>query len=169
MTTDDDLRRLLPPPRGRPGLIAILVRWRAELILAALLLAGWKAVGSAVAGIVLMALVILVVAVPPVRRAAVAVGQVLVVPHRVRSGLVQAGVTDRSGRPPWLVAARARGEAVLVTVWLRAGTTQDDLRRAAPVIAGACGALHVEVLATSPRQDRALVVVARPRWGWLTR
>ena len=169
MTTDDDLRRLLPPPRGRPGPIAILVRWRAELILAALIVAGWQAVGNAVAGIVLMALVILVVAVPPVRRTAIAFGQVLVVPHRVRSGLVQAGVADRAGRPPWLVSARTRGEAVLVTVWLRAGTTQNDLRRAAPVIAGACGALHVEVLATSPRQDRAVVMVARPRWGWLTR
>ncbi|GAA1273158.1 hypothetical protein GCM10009609_40300 [Pseudonocardia aurantiaca] len=169
MTTDDDLRRLLPAPRRRPGLVAVLVRWRAELALAALLVAGWLAAGSTVAGIVLVILGIVVVVVPVVRRAVVALGQVLVVPHRVRSGLVQAGVTDRSGRPPWLVSARVRGDGVLVRVWLRAGTTQQDLRAAAPVIAGACGAAYVEVVTDSPRQDRAVLVVVRPRWGWWTR
>ena len=165
MSTDDNLRRLLPAPRRRPGLVADLVRWRAELALAALLVAGWHAVGSIVAGIVLVIVGIVVVVVPVVRRAAVALGQVLVVPHRVRSGLVQAGVTDRSGRAPWLVSARARGDGVLVRVWLRAGTTQQDLRRAAPIIAGACGAACAEVVADSPRQDRAVLVVVRPRWG----
>jgi hypothetical protein len=150
-------------------LVAVLVRWRAELALAGLLVAGWQAVGSTVAGIVLLTLGIVVVLVPAVRRAAVALGQVLVVPHRVRSGLVQAGVTDRSGRPPWLIGARTRGEGVLVRVWLRAGTTQQDLCRAAPVVAGACGAAYVEVVADSPRQDRAVLVVVRPRWGWWSR
>ena len=132
-------------------------------------MAGWQAVGSTGAAIVLAIFGIVVVSVPVVRRAAVAFGQVLVVPHRVRSGLVQAGVTDRSGRPPWLVSARVRGDGVFVRVWLRAGTTQQDLRRAAPVIAGACGAAHVDAVADSPRQDRAVLVVLRPRWGWWTR
>jgi hypothetical protein len=149
--------------------VAVVVRWRVEILVVSLLVAGWQAVGSAVAGVVLTALAILVALVPAVRRAAGVAVRTLVVPHRVRSGLLQAGVTDRGGRLPWLVVARARGEAVLVTVWLRAGTTQADLQRAAAVIAGACGALHVEAVPDPVRQDRAVLVVVRPRWGWWTR
>jgi hypothetical protein len=162
----DDLRRLLPPPRRRPGVVAVLVRWRWEILIAGLLVAGWQALGNAVTGLVLTALAVVIALVPAVRRVALAVVLTVVVPHRVRSGLVQAGVTDRSGRLPWLVHARPRGAGVLVTVWLRAGTTQQDLRRAAPVVAGACGAAHVEVVADPVRQDRAVLVVVRPRWGW---
>jgi hypothetical protein len=168
MTADDGLRRLLPPPRRRPGLLAMCVRWRLEILIVGVLVAGAQAVGGTVTGFVVVALGLVVTLVPAVRRAALAFVQALVVPHRVRSGLVQAGVADRTGRLPWLVAVRTHGEAVVVTVWLRAGTTQADLHRAAPVVAGACGAAYVEVAADSPRQDRAVLIVVRPRWGWWT-
>lgn len=167
MSADDDLRRLLPPPRRHPGLLVVCLRWRVELLIAGCLAAGFQTLGGVVTGVLLVGLGLLVVAVPVVRRWVIAFGRTLVVTHRVRSGLVRAGVGD--GRLPWLVAARARGDAVLVSVWLRAGTMQQDLHRAAPVVAAARGAAHVEVLRYSPRRDRAVLVVVRPRWGSWTR
>jgi len=143
------------------------VRWRLELLLLCGLVAGWHFAGATALGIGVAALAGIVALVPAARRAAIGIVQALVVPHRVRSGLVQAGVADRAGRLPWLVWARARGDAVLVEVWLRAGTTSGDLRAAAPTVASATGAAAVRVLHRSPRHDRAVVVVHRPRWGWL--
>jgi len=45
----------------------------------------------------------------------------------------------------------------------------DDLRRATSVLATACGAAEVEIHHRSLRQDRVVVAVVRPRWGWPTR
>jgi hypothetical protein len=137
-----------------------------EVAAAALFVAGAQAAGPVMTGVVVGTLAVVVALVPAVRRAAVAGVQMLVVPHRVRAGLVQAGATDRDGRLPWLVATRPRGDTVIVTVWLRAGVTPGDLHRAGPVLATACGAAHVEVVRSAPRQDRALLVVVHPRWGW---
>ncbi|OLT14227.1 hypothetical protein BJF78_19705 [Pseudonocardia sp. CNS-139] len=142
----DDLRRLVPPPRRRPGVVAVAVRWRCEIMIAAVLAFGAHAAGPVVTGLLAGMGAIVVALVPAVRRAVVAGVQTLVVPHRVRAGLVQAGATDRDGRLPWLVAARPRGDAVIVSVWLRAGVTLDDLRRSAPVLATACGAAQVEIV-----------------------
>ena len=169
MTSEDDFRRLLPPPRRRPNALEVLLRWRFEIVALVGVGAAWYEFGGqvvAVAGLILLALVAVI---PPARRLARALLQVLVVPHRVRAGLVQAGVADRGGRLPWLVAARSHGESVRVTVWLRAGTTIRDLVQAAPVIGAACGALSVDVERHSVRQDRVQLVVVRPRWGWWTR
>jgi hypothetical protein len=87
----------------------------------------------------------------------------IVVSRRVRSGLVRAGVADRAGRLPWIVGAKPFGEAVLVSLWLRAGTTLDDLYRAVPVIEAACGAAKVVVTHHTPHRDRAVLIVLRPR------
>ena len=89
--------------------------------------------------------------------------QSIAVSHRVRSGLVRAGVADRAGRLPWIVGARPCGDAVLVSLRLRAGTTLDDLYRAAPVIGAACGAAKVVATHRTPRRDRAVLIVLRPR------
>jgi hypothetical protein len=99
----------------------------------------------------------------PVRRLTVGVLQSIVVSHRVRDGLVRAGVADRTGRRPWILGARPFGDAVLVSLWLRAGTTLEDLYRAAPVIEAACGAAKVVVTHRTPRRDRAVLIVLRPR------
>lgn len=88
------------------------------------------------------------------------------VPHRVRSGLVQSGVVDRGGRPPWIMWAHPDGDDVLLDLWLQAGATSEDLREAAPVIAAATGATRVDVGHRSARQDRAALVLQGPRWGW---
>jgi len=165
---DEVFRRLTPPPgRARwPGLLTVLGRWRAELLLVGAVAGLWHWVGGLVVGLVGMALAVLVAAIPAVRRGFVCLLQTVVVPHRVRAGLVQAGVGDRTGRPPWLPWARPIGtKGMVVGVWLRAGTTPGDLRAAAQVVAAACGATAVEV-EQHGRDDRAELHVVRPRWGW---
>lgn len=166
MTADDPLRRLLPPPRHRPGLLSIVVRWRGELALLAAVVSTVHLLGPRTAAVVGATVAMVAALVPAFRRVALGTLRCLATSHRIRVGLIQAGVTDRSGRPPWLVLARYRGDAVLVHAWLRAGTTPEDLERAAPVLRTACGAAEVEVIRISPRYDRAVLVVSRPRWGW---
>jgi hypothetical protein len=167
-TPDEVFRRLVPPPgRARwPGLLTVLVRWRAELLLAGVVAALWHWAGGLVVGILGLVVAVLAAAVPTVRHGVVGVTRTLIAVHRVRAGLVQAGVGDRTGRPPWLPWARPTGpKGVVVGVWLRAGTTPGDLRAAAPVIAAACGAAVVEV-EQHGRDDRAELHVVRPKWGW---
>lgn len=170
MSRDGRLRRILPPPRRRPNLLSILVRWRAEVLLAGSLASLWHYTNGAVVGATLSVATVLVVLVPPIRSAVGNVAQAVVTMHRVRSGLVQAGIADRAGRVPWVVTATARDDIVLVGLWLHAGTTPDDLRGdAAEVIATACGAAAVEIHQRSLRRDRVVIAVVRPRWGWPTR
>jgi hypothetical protein len=167
--SDEFFRRITPPPgRSRwPGLLAVLVRWRMELLLALLVGGLWHLAGGIGVGIVALVVAVLAVAVPTVRHGLIGGLQTVVVPHRVRAGLVQAGVGDRSGRAPWLPWARPTGaKGVVVGVWLRAGTTPGDLRAATSVVAAACGAAAVEVEQHGGRDDRAELHVIRPRWGW---
>lgn len=164
----DEMRRLLPPPRRRPGPLTILIRWRVELTLLAALAGLWQLAGRA--AVVWLAVGLLALtALPAVHRGVLDLLNTLIVPHRVRSGLIQAGVAGRRGHLPWLVLARPRGDAVVVHVWLHSGTTIEDLRQAELVLTTACGAADVLVAQPSARQDRAWLIVARPRWGWLTR
>lgn len=120
-------------------------------------------------GIVALAVLIVAVVVPQVRTIARRIERTLVVPHRLRSALVQAGVTDRSGRLPWLVWARPLDEDVLVHVWLRSGITSGDLEAAIPLIKSACGAGDVQIASAELRPDRVLVRIVAPRWGRLWR
>jgi hypothetical protein len=167
--TGDDFRRLLPPPRRRPGLLAMCVRWRIEIVTVVAVTAAWQRFGATTLTLGVLMLTSVLIIVPVTRRLALGLLQAVVVPHRVRSGLVQGGVADRSGRLPWIVAARPRGDAVQVTVWLRSGTSVRDLTGAMPIVATACGARGVEVERYSERQDRVMLLVVRPRWGWWTR
>jgi hypothetical protein len=167
--SDGSFRRITPPPgRARwPGLLAVLMRWRAELLLGGAVGALWHFAGGFAVGLVALVVAVLAAVVPAVRHGLIGALQTIVVPHRVRAGLVQAGVGDRSGRPPWLPWARPTGaKGVVVGVWLRAGTTPGDLRGATSVIGAACGAAVVEVEQHGSRDDRAEFHVVRPRWGW---
>ena len=140
---DEVFRRLTPPPgRARwPGLLTVLVRWRAELLVAGAVAALWHGVGVLVVGLVGLAVAVLGAAVPPVRHGLICL-------------------------LPWLPWARPIGtKGMVVGVWLRAGTTPGDLRAAAPVVAAACGATAVEV-EQHGRDDRAELHIVRPRWGW---
>jgi hypothetical protein len=136
------------------------------MALVALVAGLWWLGGGLVVGVAVLAMSVLMVVVPTVRRVFIGALQAIVVSHRVRAGLIQAGVGDRTGRPPWLPWARPAGtKGVVVGVWLRAGTTPGDLRAAAPVIAAACRAAVVEV-EQDGRDDRLELHVVRPRWGW---
>ena len=168
---DDDVRRLVPPPpRRRPGPVAVALRWRVELLLVGAIAGAWHAFGGVVTAAGAVVLAGLVAAVPAVRRYIRGLVQAAIAMHRVRSGLVQGWVVDRSGRLPWVVAARALpDDAVRVTLWLQSGTTVRDVERAGPVITVACAAVRVEVVPHALRQDRVALLVTRPRWGWWTR
>lgn len=90
----------------------------------------------------------------------------MVVLHRVRVGFARAGVVSEAGNLPLVVDARTRGDLVAVTVFRRYGVLMTEIEAAAPVVAEACAALEVRVERDSPRPDRILFVVVRPRWGW---
>src|SRR5256885_15803881 len=115
MTPADELRRLFPAPRRRPGVLTILVRWRVEIAAAAAVATAWWYAGGEIVLSVTAALAVLVVCMPPLRTRLVDLLLIIVVPHRVRSGLIQAGVTDRAGRPPWGVWTTGHGDTGFVT------------------------------------------------------
>jgi hypothetical protein len=168
MTDSADRRRLHPPPRRRPGPVAILIRWRVEVLLLVVLASVWHAWGTRSLGIVLSAALVLAVVSPPVRRFVLLAWHLLAVPHRVRSAFVHAGVPNRQGYLPWLFLASPAGiAAVRVYVGLPSGVTLRDVRQAIPVIVTACGAEEVNVLGHPRRADRLTVVVTKPQWGLL--
>ena len=129
-----------------------------ELLGGAGALAGGVAFVGVTAGVIVMF--------EPAREFAQAIYQRMIVPHRVRAGLVQAGVANRDGRPPMIVRSRCRRDQARRWVWFPAGVVAGDVEGAASVIEGSCGAAAVEVVPHPYRRDRAVVIVARPRWGW---
>jgi hypothetical protein len=158
-------RRIFPPDRRRPGPLSTMVRWRVELLLAAGVSAIWYYAGSEVIVLIVAVCSALVAIVDRARRVAIAVVQSIVVPHRMRSALIEAGVTSQAGRIPWIMWAWPQGENVVASVWLRSGTTPSDVRSATAVISAACGAEGAEIEQRSPRQDWVKIIVCRPRWG----
>jgi hypothetical protein len=166
MNGGDPMRRSFPPPRRPPTVLDILIRWRVEIATAVGIGFTVEGLGTTVSGLLGCTVALLAAFVPPVRRVFVRLLLPVVVTHRVRVALVESGVTSRNGKLPWLVFARSHGQVVMVHVWLRGGTTWEDLDRAIPVIRSACGAVDVQVARFSARHDRAVIMVARPRWGW---
>lgn len=168
MTEGADLRRIHPPPRRRPGVLAVVVRWRVEILLLCALVSAWNAVGTRVIAIASSLLLLVAVVYRPVRRAVLLAWHVLAVPHRVRSAFVQAGVASRQGYLPWLFLASPAGiSSVAVYVGLPSGTTVRDVREAVPVVLTACGAEKVEVRPHAARADRLSLVAVNPQWGLL--
>jgi hypothetical protein len=172
--TGADVRRFFPPLRRRPRPVVVAARWWFELGIVALLGAvSWSAVGllggpGAVAlGLGTAAtLGVAAAKVEPVREWLVGVVQRMIVPHRLRLGFVRAGVLTRDGRLPAIVRSQCRVDQARFWVRLPSGLLVEDLAAAGPVLAGSCGATEVVVVRDGPRQDRAVVVVMRPRWGW---
>ncbi|QYN37315.1 hypothetical protein K1T35_08760 [Pseudonocardia sp. DSM 110487] len=154
--------------------MVVVARWWYELAIVALLgAASWSAVGllggpGAVAlGLGAGATAAVAAAkLEPVRDALFVAAQRAIVPHRLRLGLVRGGVITRDGRLPAIVRTRCRVDQARFWVRLPSGLLVEDLAAAVRVLAGSCGATDVVVFRDGPRQDRAIVVVARPRWGW---
>jgi hypothetical protein len=152
--------------RHRPGFIARAIQWRVEVVAASSLGVLVAFVNHVVVYAIAGTAAILIVSVPHLRRAAVRAWLLVVLPHRVRSGLAQSSAVDLDGRPPWVLWASSAGPNVIkVEVKLRSGITADDLFRATGYIAGACAAPEVRVFLHEHRPDRASVFLVRPRWG----
>ena len=167
VSNNPDWRRLLPPRRRRPGLLAIAVRWRVELVVVALAGIFWSRAGTVVAEIVGAGVLVAATALPAGRSAVLGIWQLFAVPHRLRSAFVQAGVASRAGHLPWIFWAFSAGSAIKVALGLRSGITVGDLRQAVPVIQSACGAAEVDIVERRNRGTRLVVMVNRPRRGIL--
>lgn len=172
--TSVEVRRFFPPLRRRPQPAVVVARWWYELTTAALLAAAsWSAVGllggpGAIAlGLAVGAtLVIAAAKIEWARDVLFCIVQRMIVPHRLRLGFIRGGVLTRDGRLPAIVRSRCRVDQARFWVRLPSGLLGEDLAAAGRVLAGSCGATDVVVLRDGPRQDRAIVIVVRPRWGW---
>jgi hypothetical protein len=174
LVTSGDVRRFFPPLRRRPLPAVVVARWWFELATAGLLAAASWAVVELVGGPGAVAcgfaagatLAVATAKIESVREAVLGTVQRMIVPHRLRLGFVRGGVATRDGRLPAIVRSQCRFDQARCWVRLPAGLLVEDLVGARRVLAGSCGATAVEVFPDGPRQDRALVVVIRPRWGW---
>lgn len=74
----------------------------------------------------------------------------VITPHRIRAGCVNAWVQTRDGRLPLVLSTIPAEYGQRVQLWCRAGITAADLSAARHVLAAACWAAEVRVIA-SPR------------------
>ena len=152
-------------PRRRALLPALIWAWRKELALAAGIAflfvvvvrtssLAWAVVGlSAVAGAFS----------PPWSEQLKAFGWQLVTPHRLRAGLYQARIENRSGRRPMIV--RISGEPFGERLLLRcpAGVSAEDIHAARDILRAACWAADVRVARDEQRSHLVIVdVIRRP-------
>ena len=173
---NDDIRRLFPPERPRPNPLVLLSRWWLEITLAAgVFVVARTAVdvlGSVGASVLGVAAVVTVAGgafrFDTFRELLLGGYQRLIVPHRARLGILHSGATNRRGKLPTIIRSRCRADQVRLWLHLPAGVVITDLAVAKDVIAASCGAASVVVLPDGVRQDRVVLVVVRPRWGWFT-
>jgi hypothetical protein len=172
--TSVDVRRFFPPLRRRPQPAVVVARWWFELAHAGVFAAAsWSAIellgGPGAIAFGLAAGSTLAVAAAKIEWARDALFcdvQRMIVPHRLRLGFVRGGVLTRDGRMPAIVRSKCRVDQARFWVRLPSGLVVEDIDAARRVLAGSCGATDVVVVGDGPRQDRAVVVVIRPRWGW---
>lgn len=87
---------------------------------------------------------------PPARDRIIAWAWCVITPHRIRAGCINAWVRTRSGRLPLVLSTIPADYGQRVQLWCRAGITAADLSAARHVLAAACWAAEVRVIA-SPR------------------
>jgi hypothetical protein len=137
----------------RPGPIESAWNWRWEIgivaitaglsaVIAASLGFIWLAAGAGVG----LAAVCAMLRWPPARKRIIARVWVIVTPHRVRVGCVNAWVQTRRGRLPVVLSTVATDYGERVQLWCRAGITAADLFAARHVLAAACWAAEVRVI-----------------------
>jgi len=152
-------------PRRRALLPALIWAWRKELALT---------VGIAVLFVAVMRTSSLVWAVvglsasvgalsPPWSEELKAFGWRLVTPHRVRIGLYQARIHNRSGRRPMIIKVTGEPFGERVRLWCPAGTSAEDIYAARDVLRAACWAADVRVARDEQRSHLVTVDVIRRR------
>jgi hypothetical protein len=158
----DTLERAVTP-RRRTLLPALIWAWRKELALAA---------GIAVLFVAVMRTSSLVWAVvglsaavgafsPPWSEQLRAFGWQLITPHRVRIGLYQARIQNRSGRRPMIIQVTSEPFGERVRLWCPAGTSAEDIYAARDVLRAACWAADVRVARDEQRSHLVTVDVIR--------
>lgn len=154
-----------PLPEPLPGGTTIAIRWRKEIILAGLTASAMLQFGAAVVGMVVLTTFLTAMTVPPVRQILLHAWNYVVVPHRVRVGLVVGKVRDRQGQLPLIHYAVPEGADVRVEIGLRQRMSADDVARALSAIRFACGAAEVRMVTRADRPNRVTLLITRPRWG----
>jgi len=142
-------------PLRRPGPIESAWNWRWEIwivfgtaglsaFVAVSLGFSWLAAGAG-AG---LAAVCAMMRWPPARKRILARAWCVITPHRVRTGCVNAWVQTRRGRLPFVLSTVPTDYGERVQLWCRAGITAADLFAARHVLAAACWASEVRVIAS---------------------
>jgi hypothetical protein len=156
----DDLRYLArPPARAYPW--TVVWRWRYELLAGCMLAAVCLVSLWSLAGLGLMAFGLWLL--PGVGGQARDLLWVVVTPHRVRLGCVEAGVYSYRGRLPAVLRTRRAAYGEQVLLWCPAGTTGEDLAAATDVLRAACWAADVRVVPDPDRRQRVVLEVVRTR------
>jgi hypothetical protein len=144
-----DLRRLWPARRPFPLLLAWY--WRYEAILTVAVGGIVWALSDLIGGLstlfVLMVTTTLIGLVPSTRDIVVRIFWHIVTPHRVRRGLVEAGIYSRKGRVPEVLRVRSVPSGELVSLWCFAGTSFAEISQGLGVIGTACYAREMQALA----------------------
>lgn len=158
-----DLRREWPVARPLPVVLAWY--WRYEVIFSVVLgsLLWWlvDAAGVLLASAVLLGTAMLIGGLPPVRDAALRVWWHVVTAHRVRRGLIEAGVYSRKGRVPEVVRVRSVPAGQVVTLWCFAGTSFEDIAAGLSVIGTACYAQELQAVKNKRRPQLVQLFVVR--------
>lgn len=152
-------------PTARPNPFLVLWRWRYELALGAAipLLLAWltSTVGADATVAITSVVTALLFGWPPARHRILARAWCVITPHRFRLACAQARIHTREGRLPAVLRCTRKSYGEQLLIWCPAGVTAADLYAARAVIAGACFATHVQVLAHATRRHLVVLAVIR--------
>jgi len=143
----DDFFGRFGPRRRRANPLVVAWRWRYELVLTLGLPIGLLALGGATHPVapvcVLLTAALAYVGWPAAHRFLVDRAWCLLVPHRLRVGMAECGVTSWSGRLPAVLRASRHPSGVRVVLWCPAGVDVHAFHAARSELAAACWAADV--------------------------
>jgi hypothetical protein len=99
-----------------------------------------------------------IVAVPPLRRWALAVLWTVVTPHRIRVACAEAGVVSPRGRLPAVLFTLRKPYGERVYLWCPDGMGPTDVAAARPAIAAACWVNDVQFYETGGQYPHLVAV-----------
>jgi len=137
-TTVIDLHTPVPSDRG--GFLGACWRWRTELVASFAIWLVWIHIGLTLLLITLAALVVLVLAIAPVRRRALARLACTVMRHRLYALFHADRLHNRRGQVPLILSVRPTPTGSQAVLWCRPGICVDDLTTRMEEIAAACWA-----------------------------
>ncbi|MBW0116497.1 hypothetical protein [Pseudonocardia abyssalis] len=150
------------PQRSRPArLLGLVIRWRAELVVAAIAVSAWlwltDRMPAWVAGIIVTALALGTAAWPRSRRYVLHRCYAVMTRHRLRAACRERRIMNYSGNLPLQLWSRPTPVGERVWLLLRAGIDAGDLERNLSHLASACWAADARIAAH--RKVTALVTL----------